>query len=367
MPELWIPYGGVETLITLQAENLGVIAETEAEGGAADVERAVELVKGSSQVFVCDYVPATLELLRAVATAIGEAQSVKMFASAPKRIEAGVPELKGKITTLPPPVPTAEGEDPVYAPALAERGPKLFVGSARPDPMFGILDTRAQACLNWVARSHAIAAKAEKGMEPEPFKGTTASEVMEGLAEKIPESKFLSVVPRGGKLRTVLEDAPFDAIKNTFVKSQMPQAKGLVVGVGGRGYDDTLSSALRGIWNVIDGVKKTGSILFIAECSEGTGSTALEMLVTGRISGEGGRTRERYVDGLEEVFYLNKLKDEYDVLLLSGLPETYARSKLGFTTSRGAGEAVGRMLNKMGRTGKLNVVPRASECLVESG
>jgi len=367
MPELWIPYGSVETLITLQAENLGVVADPPAEGGAADVERTAELVKGSTYVFVCDYAPATLELLRTVVTAMGEAQNVKLLAAAPKRIEAGVPELKGKVTTLPPPVPTMEGEDPVYAPELAEKGAKLFVGSARPDPLFGILDARAEACLNWVARSHAIAAKAQKGMEPEPFRKTMAFEAVEGLAEKISESKFLSAVPRGGKLRTVLEDAPFDAIKNAFAKSQMPQARGLVVGVGGRGYDDTLSSALRGIWNVIDGVRKTGSILFVAECSEGTGSTALEMLVTGRISGEGGKMRERYVEGLEEVFYLNKLKDEYDVLLLSGLPETYARSKLGFTTARGAGEAVGRILNKVGRSGKLNVVPRASECLVESG
>ena len=91
------------------------------------------------------------------------------------------------------------------------------------------------------------------------------------------------------------------------------------------------------------------------------------MLVTGRILGEGERRRGRYVDGLEEVFYLNKLKDEYDVLLLSGLPETYARSKLGLTTARGSGEAVGRVLNKVGRTGKLNVVPRAPECLLQLG
>ena len=67
------------------------------------------------------------------------------------------------------------------------------------------------------------------------------------------------------------------------------------------------------------------------------------------------------------MFYLNKLKGEYDVLLLSGLPETYARPTLGPTTAKGAGEAVGRMLNKLGRSGKVNVVPRAPECLVESG
>jgi nickel-dependent lactate racemase len=141
----------------------------------------------------------------------------------------------------------------------------------------------------------------------------------------------------------------------------------MVIGIGGRGYDDTLSSALRLVWNVIEGVRKAGSVLLVAECSEGMGSTALEMLVTERMGGVGERRREKYVDGIEEVFYLNKLKDEYDLLLLSGLPETYARSKLGLTTAKGSGEAVGRILNKVGRSGKLNVVSRAPECLVDSG
>jgi nickel-dependent lactate racemase len=223
-----------------------------------------------------------------------------------------------------------------------------------------------QSCLNWVARSHSVAAQARKGMEPEPFQKTEAYSEIEHIAKGISDAHFLTAVPRGGKLRAVLEDAPFDAIKNSFVKTPVQQTRGMIVGAGGRGFDDTLSAAIRGIWNVLPGLRRTGSVLLIAECSEGFGSTALEMLVTGRLSGEGERKREKYVEGLEEVFYLSKLKEEYDVMLLSGMPETYAGSKLGLTTARGSGEAVGRMLNKVGRSGKLNVVPRAPECLVES-
>jgi hypothetical protein len=326
-----------------------------------------ELVKGSATVFICDSAPGTLELLRGLAQAMVDTPNLKLISSAPKRIESGVPELKGRMTTLPPPIPQAEGEEPVYSPELTEKGTKLFVGSARPDPLFGIVDAKVEATLNWVARSHAAAARAEKSMEPQAFQKTAAQEMIGGIADRFTGAKYLTAVSRGGKLRTVLEDAPFDAMKNAFAKSEMSPTKGMIIGAGGKGYDDTLSSALRGVWNVIDGVRKTGSILLVAECAEGAGSTALEMLVTGRISGEKERRREKYVDGLEEIFYLNKLKDEYDVLLLSGLPETYARSKLGLTTARGSGEAVGRMLNKVGRTGKLNVVPRAPECLVQSG
>jgi hypothetical protein len=366
MPEIWIPYGAVENLVTLQAENLGVVAEPPSDLGSIEIERMSELAKGASQIFVCDSAPPTFELLRGLLPALGESQGVSLVAPAPKRVEAGVPELKGRVNTLPPPVPSAEGSEAVYAPQLMEKGLKLLVCSARPDPLFGIAEAKVQACLNWVANSNAIAARAREGMEPQPFQKTGGFDAMEEIASKIPESKFLSLVSRGGKLWTVMEDAPFDAIKNAFPKVQMPQTRGLIVGAGGRGYDDTFSAALRAVWSAIDGVKRTGSILLMAECSEGVGSTALEMLVTGQMPG-GERRREKYVDGLEEVFYLNKLKEEYDVLLLSGLPETYARSKLGLTTAKGSAEAVGRMLNKVGRTGKMNVVPRAPEFSVRSG
>ncbi len=366
MPEIWIPYGGVETLVTLQAENLGTVAESVPEVASAENERMAELVKGAAQLFVCDAAPGTLEFLRSVLPALGEAQGLKLSSPAPTRIESAVTELKGRFTTLPPPIPAAEGNEATYAPPLTEAGSKLFVGSARPDPMFGIIDPKVEACLNWVARSQAIAAGSRKGMEPQPLQKTDAYGAVEGLIEKMPGSKFLSIISRGGKLRSVMEDAPFDAIKNAFPKVQMQPTRGLVIGAGGRGYDDTFSSALRGVWSAIGGVRRSGSVLMIAECSEGVGSPALELLVTGRTF-EGGGRRERYVDGLEELFYLNKLKDEYDVLLLSGLPEAYARSKFGLTTAKGSGEAVGRMLNKMGRTGKMNVVPRAPECMVQSG
>jgi len=366
MPEIWIPYGGVETLVTLQAENLGVVAEPPSEQGSVETERMSELLKESSQVFLCDATPPTLEFLKGQLPAIGEVQSLAIASPAPKRVEAGVPELKGRVNTLPPPVAPAEGAEALYAPQLMEKGQKIFVGLARPDPLFGIADARVEACLNWVARSRSMAAGSRKEMEPEPFQKTAAFDSIEGTVSRIPESKFLTLVSRGGKLWSVLEDAPFDAIKNAFPKVQLPPTRGLIVGAGGRGYDDTFSSALRGVWSAIGAVRRTGSILFIAECSEGVGSTALEMLVTGQMS-QGDRRRDRYVDGLEEVFYLNKLKEEYDVLLLSGLPETYARSKLGLTTAKGSAEAVGRMLNKVGRTGKMNVVPRSPEFAVVSG
>jgi hypothetical protein len=365
LPELWIPYGSVETLVTVQAENLGTVVDPPAEKGVVETERMLEAVNRASALFICDASPTTAELLRELTPGLAPASPLKMFSAAPRRIEYAVPELKGRVTTLPPPVSPSDGGT-VLARELTERGTKLFVGTPRPDPMFGIADTKVEACLNWIAHSHREAAQARKEMEPSPFEMTRSREAMERIAEGIAEASFMDVISRGGKLRTVLEDAPFDAIKNGFLNVGVQPARAIVVGTGGRGCDDTLSSAIRTTWNALSGVRKSGSVVLVAECSEGLGSTALDMAATDRLSGEGGRRREAYIDGLEDVFYLSKLKDEYDVLLLSGLPEVYAKSKLGLATARGSGEAIGRLLNKLGRSGKMNVVTRAAECKFES-
>lgn len=363
MPELWIPYGTVETLVTIQAENLGAVAEPKQVTGSLDVERVTELAKSSAKIFICDATPPTLELIRAVAPALGDLPGKQIYSAAPRRVEPDVPELKGRIATLPPPLPTADGQ-PVYAPELLG-GPCLFIGSARPDPMIGMIDARVEACLNWIGRAKSVVGEARKEMEPSPFQKTEAYEALEGLASNMQDAKFVTVVPSGGRAKAALEDPPFDAVKSAFERTPMPPGRGMVIGTGGRGYDDSLSSAIRGVWNVIEGVRKAGSILLMAECSEGVGSTALELLVTGRMAEK--EKRRGYVDGMEDVFYLSKLKSEYDVLLLSGLPETYASSKLGLATAKGSGEAIGRVLNRVGRSGKINVVPRAAECFVESG
>jgi hypothetical protein len=365
LPELWIPYGSVETLVTVQAENLGEVVDPQPEKGLIETGRLLEAMKRASALFICDASPTTAEFLQELTPGFTSAAQLKLFSAAPRRIESAVPELKGRITTLPPPISPDDG-GMALAQELTDRGAKIFVGTPRPDPMFGIADAKVEACLNWVAHSHREAAMARKEMEPSPFEKTKSREAIDDIAGGIAEASFIDVLPRGGKVRMVMEDAPFDAIKNGFLSVSVPPARAIVVGTGGRSYDDTLSSAVRTVWNALSGVRKSGSVVLMAECSEGLGTNALDMAATGRLVGEGGRRKETYVNGLEDVFYLSKLRDEYDVLLLSGLPEVYAKSKLGLATARGSGEAVGRLLNKLGRSGKMNVVTRAAECRIES-
>src|SRR3989442_11022434 len=65
LPEIWIPYGDTETLVTLGAENLGEVIEPTQDSLA---EEEIERLKGSmaefSDLVICDYKPSTLEVVK---------------------------------------------------------------------------------------------------------------------------------------------------------------------------------------------------------------------------------------------------------------------------------------------------------------
>lgn len=362
MPEIWVPYGNVETLLTIQAENLGSVVEPNDGKKSYESEKLADKVRKTGCLFVCDSKPPTVQLLKEVVSLLGSEEVPRIVVADVKKTELLAPELKGRIVAAERQEGVGDGAAQ-YSQDILETGSKVFVATAAPDPLFGVIDARVAASLNWIGNSGRICVQGLQDFSPAPFEKTGAFEAAEGLASRIPEASFVTVVPRQGRAWSVFEDAPFDTVCTGFFSATVPPARAVVVGAGGAGFDDTLSGALRIMWGTLGCVRKSGEILILAECAGGLGSRALEMLVSGRLTAE-ARRREKYVDGLEEVDYLERLKKEYDVLLLSGLPELYTKSKLGLGAAKGAGEAMAKLLSRLGRTSKINVVTRASECRI---
>jgi len=370
VPEIWIPYGDTETLITLGAENLGELIEPAQDSLAEEeLERLERAMTDFQDIVVCDYKPSTIEVLKRLLGTPNESEGKRLFAKEPKQVEARIPELKWKVEG---PGRTGmigkEMEIELSAPLhLTEGRAKLVISTAEPDPLFGLVDSRLAICLSYVTNAREFGYKSRSSDEPAPFSQTPSAEAVMRISEHFPNLTPVTVVPRGSRPHRVLRDAPFDAVKNSFIEISATPTRAAIIGIGGEGYDETLSDALRLIWGSLSCVRAGGEILLISECGEGLGSKALEMLIEGRIDEEGGKKKESYIDGIEELQYLKKLKRTYDIILMSGLPELYAHTKLGFSTARGSGEGVEKLLARLGRTTKVNVVTRACECSLAEG
>ncbi len=261
----------MEELATIQAENLGGVIDPAEEKAVGEWDRLAEEVKGASRLLVCDSNPTTIEVVRGLSDAISSSSGIKVTSPAPRRVESIIPELKGKVSTLPPPVRTGEETGPMVAQEFEERGQKLFVGTAKPDPYYGIVDARVEACMNWVVLPPGRARKTP--LEPAPFHKTSAYERLEQGARSIEGASFWTVLPRSGKPRAVLENAPFDAIKNGFLDTSLSPTKAAIIGAGGRGYDDTLSSSIRSAWSALPTTDpRSGSCFRGASCRRASGS-----------------------------------------------------------------------------------------------
>ncbi|RMF29347.1 MAG: hypothetical protein D6752_06160, partial [Candidatus Nitrosothermus koennekii] len=124
----------------------------------------------------------------------------------------------------------------------------------------------------------------------------------------------------------------------------------------GSGYVHTLSDSLRALWNCINVLKDDANVILLAEGRDGLGSKVLDMLVQGRL--------EAYIEGMEDLKFLNYAKARYNVSLITSLPDYYLKV-IGFRSFRSINHALKYLLSKNPRQ-KVTVVRDASNIMLVS-
>ena len=359
--EIWLPYGDVESLLTLQAENLGELSDPAPESHIEELTQGLaESIKGRGKLVVCDCKRATVKLLKSLAPALPQDGTLKVYARSPKGLEEVVPDLKGRVLKLSPPQAPATGEL-TYSPEILG-GTAFVLSTGEPDPLFGYIDSRVALGLSAVGGARRSAYMARGGDTPAFLQETPAYSAMASAVERTEGTAFGTIVTKGGEPLTIIDGGPKDA-RAHFTPQQVNPAKGVVIGAGGRGFDETFSHTLRLSLGVLKSVRKGGDILLVGECRDGLGSEALQMQTMGRIS-DAALRKGFYADGMEEIGYLGSLKENYSVTLLSSLPELYASGRFRFKTANNSGEALTKVFNSTGRGAKLHVFARACETLL---
>ncbi|HEU5172186.1 MAG TPA: hypothetical protein VFT83_01545 [Nitrososphaeraceae archaeon] len=136
--------------------------------------------------------------------------------------------------------------------------------------------------------------------------------------------------------------------------------KSLIISSGSE-FDNhiTLNESLYSLWNSIGVLKNQGTAVLLAENSNGLGNGALTMYLEGRLDlSEIKKTS--YVNGLEHLVYLENLKDEYHLGLVSSIPFYYTKTKLGFNTYNNVKEVLENIMLRYGKSSKVMICPDPS-------
>ncbi len=119
----------------------------------------------------------------------------------------------------------------------------------------------------------------------------------------------------------------------------------------------TIGNSLDLLWNNYHAVKDNGIIILLSESRDGVGNGALLKLIENRLD-LNGLDKYQYTKDLEHINFLNLLKENHEIFLISNLPRLYL-DKLGLKSLPRIKDALHLIIEKNGKYSKSMIIPNS--------
>jgi nickel-dependent lactate racemase len=136
----------------------------------------------------------------------------------------------------------------------------------------------------------------------------------------------------------------------------------MIISTGKDSSNYTLSKSLSSLWNCSNAIQNNGLAILIAECKGGLGSDALQQYLEGRLTLESLQNPTKYIGGMEDLLFLIEIQKNFQIGLVSILPEFYTK-KLNFITLYGIKDSMDYILKTQGARQKVAVVSDGARVL----
>ncbi len=167
-----------------------------------------------------------------------------------------------------------------------------------------------------------------------------------------------------------LEAAFLEAVKlvDEMYKVKVDRRADIVVAsAGGHPADLNLYQAYKAIDNALDAVKRGGVIILVAECPEGHGNDVFYDWMT-RLTDLKATEREikrGFVMGGHKAYYMLKVLQNHQLILVSSLPDYYASNVFKLKTARAVNDALTEAFKLAGSASRVWTMPLGSYTLPE--
>ena len=359
MPEIWLNYGITDVVLDIKAENL----EQKIDSDGKILEDSVINEKLSSLNLPKPMDLVVLHNSKSIQKILNSILSICEQKSLPfpnvlaekkimNQVKAGMPE--------------GSSINEFDSNELSNSN-LFFIGEMEFDGLFGY-ETIATRLIKKFGQDHMLSAYAKRrGNIPTPGQPNESLEEAKKFSNNF-EIQGIEIVANSKGIVDFSIGHPSETLSLTktlesFAIQDIGKHKSMIISTGKDSSNDTLSKSLSSLWDCSNAIQNGGLAILVAECKGGLGNDALQQFVEDRLTIDQLRNPTKYISGMEDLLFLTEVQKNFQIGLVSILPEFYAK-KLNLITLSGIKDSMDYILKTQGARQKVAVVSDGARLLL---
>ena len=370
MPEIWLKYGGTHIVLDIKFENLlkhissnlTLLSDAQVRAKLSGV-----VLKENTLILATD---GSISVARAIDMILDLNHSIDLSKVSTETFSKYVGTLRANISNKACSIERI-GSEP-FDVMIKKFQKILIISHTKHDPLFGYCGAPTMLLRNFYPDRMTEAFNSRVTNLPAPGIAGPPLEIALSVFSEL-RAEVIEVVGNSYGISAIFHDNIIEAFDSALgylsaitETEEISSGSTIICTSNEEGPHQTLSSSLNSLWNSIHLVKRNGSAVLLAENTQGIGNGALRDCVEGRIELQNCLDGQTYVEGQEHLLYLRELQSQYDLGIMSTIPQYYLNGKLGLYPYTGSKEILNRLMEKHGRNHKILVISDADNILIKS-
>ena len=359
MPEIWLNYGSTDVVLDIKAENLE--QEIDVDGKTlsdSEIKSKLESLDISKPIeFV---VLNASESVRKTLSIILEKYEEK---SIPRPSILADREIMDTIKNYIP-----EHDSISEFSNIEDPNSKLaFIGEMEFDGLFGYQTIATRLLKKFGDELMLSAYEKRKGDLPSSGQDVESFQIANSFTDKFDILGIeITANSKGMHDLSIGHPSSTSSISKSFgtnATKDVGKHKIMIISTGKESSNTTLGKSLTSLWNCSDAIKNDGLAVLVAECKFGVGADGIQSVIDGRTDIEHLKKPSQYIDGIENLLYINEMKKKFQVGLLSILPTHYSK-KLNMIPFNGIKQVMEYILKNQGQKQKIEIISDGARTLL---
>jgi len=359
MPEIWLNYGITDVVLDIRAENLeqkidsdGKILDDSAINeklSALDLSKPMELVVLHNSKSIQKIISSLFTLCEQKSKPFPKILTDKKILPL---VKAGLPEGSS----------INEFDD-----IEISNSNLMFMGEMEFDGLFGYQTIATRLIKKFGLESMLSAYAKRQGNLPVPGQYPESLQEAKKFSDNF-EIQGIEIIANSQGIIDFSIGHPSQTLSTTKILESnsikdVGQHKTMIISSGKDSSNDSLGTSLSSLWDCSNAIKKDGLGILVAECKGGLGSEAIQQYIEDRLTLEQLKNPTKYISGMEDLLFLSEIQKNFQIGLVSILPEFYAK-KLDMISMQGIKYSMDYILKTQGPRQKVAVVSDGARILL---